>query len=877
MSAPRPEIGSRPAQIGGPGVTGPPPQALAVEVSTKKPVHLAEARTKPVALLRRGTQQPRSQGRTAASRTGRVLRLGAAMRQAPLVAASPPGPGSREVAEEPKASDACVQAALDHFFQAHRPSPLGDTVVSAAAVSAAPSPRRSPGRSPVRSPRRSPMSRPTSLLAPSRSPSVASGSRRQLQASAVPSSSSSCCGGDEVRSPAHGILQRSVSPRMSAAPKARLADVVDLQLLLPESHAQVEEQKPHATRPEAACARSIASSRDEAAAPDIRGDPALPQVQEAPPARPSPPLRPVIRGLIADVIEELSAPPPYQAPAQVSGGVELAPLFGSVAPRTIGAAPRRGPAPLDEDALGRRLRVPPPPYEDGPPPAYEGPGPSALAAQEERQKQWQKRQEVLQAKEKALNDAQTEARVRLKQLEDAQKQAQQQAQALVQAQTLVQGQGQSFRDEATQLLRAVQQHADDAQKRLTEAAERQAEAMQRASLELQERLAQAVNKELSRKDSGASAPVPVPTPAAAPALSPELGLALSAVQDSIRRFEDQLERQTLETARAMSMQSEERAAFLAALADQHRAPLQVMPLAIPQQQALRPATPRQPTPRPATPRAESGTKGEQVPAAEPEHSETAVQTAPEHDELDMAARQAKIARFTDYLLQGPPGERPPPEGLGQPQYAWPQPAGTEALLALALRSHLPSRGPQSEPPGSSSSVAEASFCSELVTSSPGIAAESSAEDLASPARWRPPMGSPGELPSPGSPRHGEADGWTSSPGACAAPTQLTFLSSPGEVHSGSGKLADAYSLGEMSGSLPTSRAWGGLSSPASPASASLRGMEPGELAIFAGPSSTGEVSEGETAKVALESLGGPSSGEVSGHTSPPPPSRGTLR
>ncbi|CAE7610599.1 unnamed protein product, partial [Symbiodinium sp. CCMP2456] len=151
--------------------------------------------------------------------------------------------------------------------------------------------------------------------------------------------------------------------------------------------------------------------------------PAEPQGSTAPPARrnavpleevfaprgPSPPVRPVIRGLISDVIDEMRAPPSYQDPAEVSGGVELSPLLASLPPRRQSAAQGQGlfrpsgPAPLDEDALGRRIGRKPPPYEVAPPPPYDGVNPI-----EEGLREIGQRKAELQAREKALEDSRLE-------------------------------------------------------------------------------------------------------------------------------------------------------------------------------------------------------------------------------------------------------------------------------------------------------------------------------------------------------------------------------------------------------------------------------------------------------------------------------------
>jgi len=262
-------------------------------------------------------------------------------------------------------------------------------------------------------------------------------------------------------------------------------------------------------------------------------------------------------------------------------------------------------------------------------------------------------------------------------------------------------------------------------------------------------------------------------------------------------------------------------------------------------------------------------------AKAPDARATAQTAAP----TEAAAKKARVARYTDLLLHGKPGdERPPPAGLVEPRYAWPPQA-------------LPPLGSLAQPcfPAALAATSSASSCSSetplrgrqarsrLV--SPPRAELSPGEDrVPGPDHWF--ASSPGELSSP----------W---PGTVKAPTLAPAgnSSSPGEVRRLL-DVGDAHSVGELStGALPSqanrnaTRIPGSSSSgceeeesvrlvaswPTSPGlvlptTSAAIAAEPGELSGFAGPGSSGEVSDGETQTARIrqvhERSTGISSGEV---------------
>ncbi|CAK9098223.1 C2H2-type domain-containing protein, partial [Durusdinium trenchii] len=521
-------------------------------------------------------------------------------------------------------------------------------------------------------------------------------------------------------------------------PQVRLLEVLDLQLFQPrQSQVAREELQPHdeeifekeddPRQPvvEAAKRRGVTSSPSSPRSPNGR----------TPAAEVQAPVRP-LRGLILEVIDEMSKPPMYQEPAEVLGGSELAPLF---------AAPKARPkaAPVDEDTYGRRLGRAPPPYQVGPPPPYDGPNRAVVEAEEKLRKKLREKQEDLKSQEKALQVSQAEAQAQVKQLIELQKKADEQSAAVAQAQASLQAQIQSQREESQRFLDSVQQSF--ARSRAEEAEGRGVEG-----------------------HAGVRA---VP--------------GSSDVHERLGRLEALLEGRFTETLRAMAAQSEERKAYVAALADQKSAPMQMVPLCVPQ-----------PAP----------------PAPPPQPKVTVASQTQVEDPTKKKEHQARVARFTHYLLHGPPGApaAEPARPVSMPE------AHAEAWKALALRERLEQREDKSSVAASSSATA-----SQAMERMPyAVRAEAAS--------------SPGEvLPRASQQRHARAPRGRS--GSSLGEVTMSGRSSPGELRS-NGEVTDR---GDVSGS------------------------EEGELPFplsRAVPPSTGEVSRGEQA---ADSLSARSSGEVS--------------
>lgn len=650
--------------------------ALTAEISMKKPEHLAEVRTKPTSLTRRGAQ-PRAQG---PSSGGRRLRLGvvpqAKAARGPPVSAPAPGTPERRptqgaAAPTPKrAVDAGVQAEEETFDKVSR-------AVSAPSLQS--SPRSVPG--------------------------CAQEEVEDFQEEATPMSQ-----------------HQPQVPTSPPPPKARLLEVFDLKLLLPSAMAR-----------RTAAAAAVTETAEE----DLIV-PAEPQGSTAPPARrnaappeevfatrgPSPPVRPVIRGLIADVIDEMRAPPSYQDPAEVSGGVELSPLLASLPPRRQSAAQDQGlfqpsgPAPLDEDTFGRRIGRKPPPYEVAPPPPYDGVNPV-----EEGLREIGQRKAELQAREKALEDSRLELKTQVAQLAEAQQQAHAQSALFAQAQAAIQSQGggSSFETQASAILQTMAKSAEDAARRSAE------------SLEASRQVAEAA----------ASAPIaPPPPPQAA---SPELTSALTSLRDRLERVEAAF----AESVRAAAAQVEERKLLMAALAEGQRAPLQMVPLCAPQP----PAPP--PPARPAS-----------VDVA----TQSAAEPGPAKDQ-----HEARVSRFTDFLLNGRSGPiaAPPPAPV---PVASARDLAAQARLATGLRRRREvQEATPLETSQGSSSTSQFRSPGELPTSS-----DATREAPTRPAKAQMWPSSPGQLPSsePSSP--GEVVGG-SEPGEVPA---FAGAASVGEVSVG---------------------------------------------------------------------------------------------
>eukprot|EP00929_Paragymnodinium_shiwhaense_P015891 TRINITY_DN12399_c0_g2_i1.p1 TRINITY_DN12399_c0_g2~~TRINITY_DN12399_c0_g2_i1.p1 ORF type:complete len:1158 (+),score=286.72 TRINITY_DN12399_c0_g2_i1:76-3549(+) len=351
--------GMRPPAV---GPVRPPPTY--VEVSTRKPVHLAELQSRPVVQGRRGSQ-PRSQQQggggglmqRGAARQHDQLRLGARPRQAassrmagaktPEKAASETGPLQPSPHRVPQ-RDTSVAVDEDRgFSRLHATPPRGSAgrfhgrlrsrlVAEVELPSAPPTAQAayerlsSPGASPARS-------------------SASSGLGRRLRGQSLESRSPS------VRTSVHhsqdirGSSQRAACLLMqtedipeaaasatTAVLRPRLEAVADLQLLLPASprcEGPPVDEAPHLQQAAGATATSVPAAP---VAETQQGTPA-----SAPSPQASSMMRPIIRGLLADVCAEMMQPRP---------GRPAAPQEASP-PHATGAAVARQPSPpREEDA-----------------------------------------------------------------------------------------------------------------------------------------------------------------------------------------------------------------------------------------------------------------------------------------------------------------------------------------------------------------------------------------------------------------------------------------------------------------------------------------------------------------------------------------------
>jgi hypothetical protein len=433
--------------------------------------------------------------------------------------------------------------------------------------------------------------------------------------------------------------------------RARLASVTDLQLVLPE-------------------VLPVPSECDKDEFPLSASPAEHPATQSSPPHAhrgPSPIVRPVIRSLIADVIDEMNAP--ENKPAHVTGGLEI------TLPSSAWRHRKPTPCALDEDIIGRRLGVNPPPYEDAAPPPYEDSGRATSASQSS--EGWMRAQKLLEAQTQSLAQAQA--------------QVQTQMQMLAMAQTQAQGQ----RDEALQLARAVQQQAHDAQQRIAATVEQQTVAMQRNAQEVQQQLAESVRQVLERDTASVeqqlafavqqsvtaaqaalAGTLPRTPPQQLPHTSQVDGQVLPALLDSLQRLEVNFQQQL---SHVMRVQAEERNTHLSVLRSMQQAPRTV--------QAIVPlAPPQAPAPSHVAPAAATADAAAQVslesPRAEIVDGEAQACFGPSEE------HEARVARFTDYLLHGPTGHREPPRGgLAPPLTPWPLPADfheVDTMLAEAL-------------------------------------------------------------------------------------------------------------------------------------------------------------------------------------------------
>lgn len=296
------------------------------------------------------------------------------------------------------------------------------------------------------------------------------------------------------------------------------------------------------------------------------------------------------------------------------------------------------------------------------------------------------------------------------------------------------------------------------------------------------------------------------------------------VLENLRRLEMQMDRQTIESARNLVAQNEERTAHLAALAELQR-PLPPQPqqifLAVPRPRpAPNPppcAAPALPPPPPPSTLAGEPPAMVPVPAAAPavasvspppslplapsapvSKAEAQVQTA-----VTKPAQHDRAARFAEYLLHGPPGEVRRAEGLTSPRFSWPP-------LQLQ-RPKVHQMAPKCPIFSSSGSTTQ-----ELSSSSSGIGSGLSPGELRS--LGGPGWGSPGEVQSPGELQQGRIP---ESPGETIEPSE------PGEIASAGAAEDPRWVVAAHVPLLPTERA------------------EPGEVPSPGTPVSAGEASEGE--------------------------------
>mmetsp|Transcript_4230 Transcript_4230/g.15834 ORF Transcript_4230/g.15834 Transcript_4230/m.15834 type:complete len:1282 (-) Transcript_4230:310-4155(-) len=901
----------------------PPP----VEVSKSKPLHLAEAKTKIVVVSGRRGAQPRSQGGSAfaAGENGpraRHLRVGpgaaaaapsAAPSRVPFASSAARFPGERASAERPLAerrasgerpapspapawnvADACVQVdtcdigvgvavqASPPATECSRSSSVadGDAIDISAGAGAG----------------------SAGVVA------AAAGTVGRNEAAAVPAQEplSARSGASSGRSEAAAGPAAALALAPSGAPvlRARLAGVVDLQLLLPPPPPSTPNPSPqwplHAGVPAGEVAPTWAAApsmggRTAAAWPVSahEGEGALggtlapwPAPNVAPGAATSAvlpygapgPVRPMLKFLMHDVLDEMSVPE-YEL-ADVTGGVELG-LLGAKSRLPKRAGVRK----LDQDAHWQSIGTLPPPYVDSRPPRYVAPtAPEATSREKERSRGDAESavvQSLLTGLTETMAQTQQQAAAQVQALRDAQAHFQEQAQALATAQQMVVAQ----REESLQLARSIQQHADDAQSRLQAAAQQQSAALQQEASTLQRQFVDDALRALRE----ATAPGTSHTSQASVTMerpsgpAPDIGGA-SALLDGVRRLESQLEIQR-------AQQGEERASQLATVTaalqqhqqqqmlwqqlQQHQAqeqhqqdeqrrsqelefrrvreeqerhrrqehedrrlqqqqerqqrqlqqqqqqqlrPIQVLPLSMPK------ASPTQPKP----------------PAVKKSDVAAQADIGPNH--------QAKVSRFADYLLHGPPGTaQPSQEALGDAQHRWPMLPETAAALAALLR-QPPRRRPSSPDASSSASILSSAFGGGTAALSvgevpperrsisswgrgaplPGMGAAGAASSVASAGEvslgevsGRLSEASFGQVRRAAAPRYGRM---TSEPG------ELEVFASSGEVSSSSGTWPFAFAR-----PLP------------------LSGLEPGELVDGEGPEdlSLGEVplgtgsSEGE--------------------------------
>lgn len=630
----------------------------------------------------------------------------------------------------------------------------------------------------------------------------------------------------------------AATPKHQAPPqvKARLASVTDLQLILPERVLPP---------PDTPAAGLQAAGREAGGQQSGMEKDDIPASSAA--VGPPPMVRPVLRGLIADVIEEMRVPE-YE-PAEVYGGKEVTPFLGP-----HGKLPTRARSDSrHEDLFGFPIGRPPPPYTEGPPPPYQAPKaqPKRQVANAGIKAQQAKDEAASQMREQAASLARVQEAMQAQ--TDALVQAQTQAQVQLQAITLAQSAMQAQREESLHLSRTVQQHADDARQRLEEAAARQAESLHRGAADIQQRLADVVRQEMQRDTAAAhqhltsavqqavqvaqsalpaaprddiaaeSRQVPPIIVQQQPGLEAQL---FPAMVDGLRRIEVRLEQQAAQIAQA---QSEERAAQqaaqLAALRSMQATPRAVRAIVPPSPPPQRPPVDISPAPAP-------------VVATADVEAQVSMDLGQDHED--------RVARFTEYLLHGPPGQREPPKvGLAPPLLAWPLPSDLveiDAMLATALGV-----------PAATEITTSESASGMLLTSS-GLEEPSIGE--VSYATWQEQMVSPGEL-SPMLPSLGEITSGDISPDL------FEGVLEPGEdVRFPPGAPSASVSVGEVSGlSMSEEPSYGEV--PGSDGAISpfdVRELEPGELPMG--------IAMASMAPPDAAAVGSGSPGSIAGATSP---------
>lgn len=553
---------------------------------------------------------------------------------------------------------------------------------------------------------------------------------------------------------------------VSPLKRAQLEAVVDLQLVLPDG--------PAAATP-AADAHPTSSSLaggDPEASP-LHSSAALSPPTATAAARPDPPSRPVMRGLLADVIDEMTVLPRQQV-AEVVKGIEITP--GLMVNR-----PTNG---LDEDAFGRRTGRAPPPFGaalPGQPPPYEEEGDADRPSRREGEKaepQPTQAERELAAQATRVEEAQARLAEGLQRLDSFQAQAQATA-------TRLEGltkEAQERRGQSESVVQqALQEHAELVRQQLAAAAQHAA-SLQTGVATLQNQLADLALRDSRREAAGAAAA----TAAAAPA--PEDPPGMAALLEGVRRLESQMDRQVSELQRQQLALSEERVATrVAELTGTRRAeradsepsgdrPAQPAVQVIPIAPIIMAAPPPPPPPRPASPPRTApvlaAVAAPPLPTAQRvvrRRAETGIQTSARADERktekEHKAHEEKVARFTDYLLHGVPGGRRHPEGFSTPPFRAPQPPQAAELLLAMLRPPGSTAGDSSAASGTQASLEASRSSGELPSSASSTMQES--HRAAGRSYFTPRTFSEGELV-------GIAE---------ASPGELSGRSSPGEVYS----------------------------------------------------------------------------------------------